>query len=315
VRACYATAYGGPEVLRIGELPDPNPGRGEVVVAVEASSLNPVDWKIRRGDVRLLSGRRFPRVLGTDVAGTVASAARGAGWREGDRVYGMTATVLGRPGAHAERVRVAGRRLRRIPEALPFEEAAALPVAGLTAVHGLRGVGPLQGRRVVVVGATGGVGHLALQIARARGAVVTAVCRGANAALARELGADDVVDHRREDLTSSGRRWDVVFDAWGGLGFARASRALEPGGAYATTLALPREWLSFLAHRARGGRARLVSAHARGRPADYAELEALVLDRRVRPVLGAVYPLERAVEAYEASEGHAVRGKIVLRVG
>ena len=220
MKAFYAERYGGPEVMRYGELPDPRPGRGEALIAVEAASVNPVDYKIRGGMFRLLTGRSFPKVLGFDFAGVVRELGPGAtGWRTGDAVYGFSILHLRQPGAHAELVPVAARRLRRRPAAISPEEAAALPVAGLTALHGLRQCGDLGGRRVLVNGATGGVGHFALQIAQARGAaVVTAVCRGRNAELAAGLGAHEILDHEREDFTRSGRQWDVIFDAHAGAG-------------------------------------------------------------------------------------------------
>jgi NADPH:quinone reductase-like Zn-dependent oxidoreductase len=312
MKAFYAAAYGGISKMRYGDVPDPRPRRGEVLVAVRASSINPLDWRIRNGDLRPLSGWRFPKILGVDFAGVVASD--GAALARGVRVYGAAAIFRGRPGGHAELIPIAAKSLRAIPEAISFEDAAALPVAGLSALNGLRRAGPLAGRSVLVNGATGGVGHLALQIAKARGARVTAVCSARNEGLARALGADEVLDRGRGDLEGSGRSWDVVFDAWGGMGFERAGRVLAPTGVYATTLPLPRVWREYVFHRLRGGKRRLVPAFFSGRPGLYAELEELVVAGRVKPVVELVVPLERAVEALDASERHALRGKAIVRV-
>jgi NADPH:quinone reductase-like Zn-dependent oxidoreductase len=312
MKAFFATAYGGPEVMRLGEMPDPAPRAGEVLVAVRAASVNPVDWKVRRGDMRALSGKP-PKILGTDFAGTVAALGAGVtGLAAGTAVIGTTRMMLRGQGSHAERVAVAAKRVAPVPAGLGFEEAAALPVAGLTALNGLRRCGDLAGRAVVVVGATGGVGHLALQIARARGARVTAVCSGRNAERARTLGAEEVLDYREVDFTRGGRRWDVVFDTHG-IGFGDAARALADRGIYATTLAGPAEVVRHLWRRIAGGR-QVALANLRDRREDYAELARLVASGAVRPVVARVFPLEQAAEAFAAQEAGGTVGKVVIRV-
>ena len=157
MRALYIKAYGGPEVMQIGELPDPKPKPGEVLVAIEASSINPVDWKVRAGGLKLITGRSFPKTLGSDFAGVVERVGAGVAVPSvGERVYGTTPVMLRKPGAHAERLVVSPKRLRRMPDGLSFEHAAALPIAGLTALNGLRQCGDLNGKAVLVNGATGG---------------------------------------------------------------------------------------------------------------------------------------------------------------
>lgn len=314
MKAFFATAYGGPEVMKLGEMPAPAPRAGEVLVAVKAASVNPVDWKVRRGDTKVLSGRP-PKILGTDFAGTVAALGAGVtGLAVGAAVHGTTRMMFGAQGSHAERLAVPAKRVAPMPAGLSFEEAAALPVAALTAVNGLRRCGGLEGKAVVVVGATGGVGVFAVQIARARGARVTAVCSGRNADRARALGADDVVDYRREDFTRGSRRWDVVFDAHGGLGFQAAARVLSERGVYATTLAGPAAVLRHLWQRLAGGR-QIALANLRDRPEDYAELAQLVATGAVKPLVARVFPLEQAAEAFAAQEAGGIAGKVVIRVG
>ncbi|MBI5546112.1 MAG: NADP-dependent oxidoreductase [Deltaproteobacteria bacterium] len=314
MRAFVAERYGGPEVMHLGELAEPSPGKGQVVVAVRASTVNPVDWKVRAGQLRLLSGSRFPRALGTDFAGVVHSLGTGVtGWAVGEAVYGLTVTALGRPGAHAERLAVPASDLRRKPETLPFEQAATLPVAALTALHGLRLCGELAGKAVLVNGATGGVGHFALQIARARGARVTAVCSAPHAARAAELGAADVLDYRARDFTREAARFDVIYDAYAKLGFGAASRALTPKGRYVTPLGLPGVVLRSLFQNLLGGK-RLLIGNVRTKPEDYAEIEELVRSGAVRPLIDRVLPLDQAAEAFAALERGGVAGKIVLRI-
>lgn len=314
MRGYVIDRYGGPEVMRLGELPEPTARAAEVVVAVRASTVNPVDWKIRAGELRLLSGRRFPRALGTDFAGVIDRVGPGvSGWSVGDAVYGMTVTALGRPGAHAERLVVPAASLRRKPDALSFAVAATLTVAGLTALNGLRLAGPLEGRSVLINGATGGVGHFALQIARARGARVTAVCSAANGPLARELGADEVIDYRSHDVTTAPARYDVIYDAFGGMALTPALGILERQGVYVTPLGLPRVTLrSFFQNLLPGKRIRI--GNVRTEPEDYAALEALLAEGRVRVVIRQTFPLAQAAEAFAAAERGGWPGKVVLTV-
>jgi len=164
MKAFLARRYGGPEVMEFGDLPDPEPGAGEVLVSVKATSVNPVDWKVRSGAVRLLTGRKFPKVYDCDLAGTVDKVGRRvSGFEIGEAVYGFTPVMFGRPGAHAERVAVAAKRLRALPAGLSFEQAAALPVAALTALNGLRQCGELSHKSVLINGATGGVGKIIIR--------------------------------------------------------------------------------------------------------------------------------------------------------
>ncbi len=312
MKAFFATAYGGPEVMKVGELPDPAPRRGELLVAVEAASVNPVDWKIRVHGNRLLTGKP-PKVLGTDFSGTVAArGAAAAAFPVGAKVYGTTRMMLGAQGSQAEQVCVPVKRVAAMPAGLSFEEAAALPVAALTALNGLRRCGDVRGKSVLVVGATGGVGHLAVQIAKARGARVTAMSSARNADRARALGADDVIDYAREDFTRLGRRWDVVLDAHGHLGFGAAARVLSARGCFATTLPGPVVLVQQAWRRIAGGK-RIAFASLRDRPEDYAELARLLASGAVKPLVALVFPLDRAAEAYAALEGGGVAGKVVIR--
>lgn len=315
MKAFLIDGYGGPERMRQGDLPSPTPAKGEVVVDVVASSVNPVDWKIRAGQLRFISGRRFPRALGTEFSGVVHALGSGvSGWAVGDPVYGLSVTAMGRSGAHAERVAVPADALRRKPQDLPFVEAATLPVAALTALNGLRLYGDLAGKAVLVNGATGGVGHFAVQIAKARGAArVAATCSAAKADFARGLGADVVFDYRQDDLARSSERFDVVYDAFGHLGFGEACRFLAPRGAYVTPLGLPLTLLRSVVQN-RVGRRRLLVGNVRTEPEDYEAIETMIAAGAVRPRIERVVPLERAAEAFAALEGGGVAGKVAIQV-
>lgn len=313
MKAFYRTGIGGPEVMQYGDLPEPTPGAGDVLVDVRASSLNPLDWKLRGGVLGFLTGRGLPKPLGSDFAGVVRALGPGVtGFAVGDRVYGAVPIFLGRPGAHAERVVAAAKDIRKLPDGWSFEQGAALPVAGLTALVGLRRCGDLRGKTVLINGATGGVGHLALQIAKARGARVVAVCSARNAALARSLGADEVLDYGEVDVTAPDRSWDVFFDAFGQVGFSRAARALAAKGVYTTTLPRPAAMFLSLLGRLLGGK-RVVLANMGKRPEDYAALERLV-QAGVKAVVEQTFPLERGAEAFAVCEAGRTRGKVLLTI-
>jgi NADPH:quinone reductase-like Zn-dependent oxidoreductase len=314
MKAFYANAWGGPEVMRYGELPDPIPRRGEVRVAVHAASVNPVDWKLRAGMMRAIPGQALPRPFGTDFAGVVDATGAGAGpFAVGDRVYGIVVTMFGHFGSHAGWVCVPAGRLRHMPAGLDFVDAAALPVAALTALNGLRLAGDRAGKRVLVNGATGGVGHFAVQLARARGATVTGVCSARNAGRAAALGAGKVLDYRAQDFAQGPDRYDLVFDAHATAGYARASKVLAPGGAYASTLPTPALMVRGLASSflpiGRG-----YVANMRGEPEDYAELERLLAAGQVKPIVEHVFPLAEAAKAFALAEAGGVVGKVVLTV-
>jgi NADPH:quinone reductase-like Zn-dependent oxidoreductase len=314
MRALYIKKYGGPEVMQIGELPDPQPKPGEVLVAVKASSLNPVDWKVRSGELKFITGRTFPKTLGSDFAGTVEQVGAGVAVPSvGERVYGITALMLRKPGAQAERLVSLPKRLRRMPDSLSFELAAALPVAGLTALNGLRQCGDLRGKTVLINGATGGVGHFAVQIAKVRGATVTAVCSERNAERARSLGAEVVIDYRQQDFTRGSVSYDVVFDVFGHLKFPAVAPVLKDRGAMVTTLPGPSLIARAVWQRVVGGK-RIFLGNVRDRPEDYADLERLLADGSVKAVIDKVVPLAEAAQAYAALESGGTVGKVVIRI-
>lgn len=314
MKAFYATAWGGPEVMRYGDLPEPTPGKGQIRVAVRASSVNPVDYKTRNGIVRWIPGQHLPRPLGTDVAGVVDAVGPGVTtFSAGDRVYGLVVVMYGHPGAHAQVVNVSARRMRRMPEGLGFVEAAALPASALTALNGLRLAGDLASKRVLVNGGTGGVGHFAVQMARARGATVTAVCRGSQADRARALGAQTVLDYQTQDYTAGAERHDFILDTHPGVGFSRASRVLDRGGAYASSLPSPALMVHVVASSLLRGR-RAYVANASDSPDDYAELERRLAAREFAPVIEHVFPLSEAAKAFSMLEAGGVVGKVMLEV-
>jgi NADPH:quinone reductase-like Zn-dependent oxidoreductase len=314
LKALYATAYGGPEVMRLGDLPDPVPESGQVLIQVRAASVNPVDWKLRNGDGKMFTRFHFPKVMGTDFAGTVLALGEDvAGIEVGASVYGYIVAFSRADGTHAELLVIQAGSVYAMPEGLSFEQAASLPVAALTALNGLRQCGDLSGKSVIVNGATGGVGHFALQIAKAKGAETTAVCSAKNAGVAADLGADAVIDYAQSDFTLGTMTYDVIFDAHAHLGFEKAKQVLAKDGFYVTPLPLPGVILRSWWQRMLGG-PRIILDNVRGKPEDYAELDRLIQAGHVKPLVDHVFPLSEAAKAYAAQEGGGIAGKVVIRM-
>ncbi len=291
---------GGPDVLRYEEFEDPAPGDGEVLYAVRAASVNPVDWKMRRG-VRELP---LPAVLGRDASGTV-KVSRTDAFNEGDEVFGYAAS-----GGYAELATAAADVLARKPEGVSHEQAAALPVAGLTAWQALFDSGGVQsGQTVLVAGAAGGVGHLAVQLAHRAGARVIGTGSSRNREFVLGLGADGYVDYTAQDVSEAASDVDVAFDTVGGATTQSLVPTLREGGVLVTIAGGPPEAEAA----ARGARAELLIASPSG--GQLAQLAGLVADGELHVEIAATLPLAEARKAHEMSESGHTRGKIVLTVG
>jgi NADPH:quinone reductase-like Zn-dependent oxidoreductase len=291
---------GDPDVLRVEEADRPEPGAGEVLIRVRAAAVNPIDWKQRRGVV----GVRLPAVLGVDVSGTV-EVSRAAGFAVGEEVFGVPTS-----GGYAELATAAAAAVAPKPAGLSHDVAAALPTSGTTAWQGLFERGRLErGQTVVVAGAAGGVGHLAVQLARHAGALVVATASGPNRELVLGLGADTFVDYTRERVEDVVRGTaDVVLDTVGGANTASLVPALREGGILVTVAYPPEEPPA-----ARGVRVEPLSM--RSSPEQLAQLAALVAEGALHVEIAAVLPLAGVRRAHELSESGHVRGKIVLRIG
>lgn len=314
MKAYYSTAYGGSKSSVYGELPDPSAGLGQLLIEVRAVSINPVDWKIKQGAARLITGFRFPRIFGADFAGIVRETGEGVtAFKPGDRVYGSRSTVFNRDGALAQLRAVDQELVRLIPAAMTFEEAASLPVAALTALNGLRKCGVKEGTRVLVNGGTGGVGHFAVQIARAKGAVVTATSSKANSELAGSFGAHEIMGYGREELASCTTKFDAIMDAYGKMDLRLARQLLKRGGTYASTLFIPPPYFSILITRLIHGK-RLTSANMRRHPEDWQELENLYAEGKLKPFIENIFPLEHAADAFDLAVKGRPRGKIIVTV-
>jgi NADPH:quinone reductase-like Zn-dependent oxidoreductase len=317
MRALRYDRFGPPDVLHVDDVPDAAPAVGEVLVRVRAAGLNPLDWKIRAGHLRLVPLlARPPRGIGCDFAGDVVGVGGGAHARHvGERVFGSL-PPFPRQGSCAELLTIGADRIAVMPAILDYREAAALPVAGGTAVQALDDHAHLAaGQRILISGAAGGVGHFAVQLARHRGAHVTAVCSAGNVDFVRAQGADDVVDYGREDVTTRNATFDVILDAAGAWTYFGCRRLLAPEGLYLGTSGSTAAAVSTVV----GGslarlssRQRAVSLALRAGARAWERLAVLAADGVLRPQVAPTIGFDGVAQAQRAMETGHGRGKIVV---
>ncbi|MGE0787347.1 MAG: NADP-dependent oxidoreductase [Sandaracinaceae bacterium] len=333
MRAARLHAYGAPDVLRVDDgLPSPTPGARDVLVRVRASSVNPVDLKIRSGGQRAVIRYRLPVIIGLDFAGEVeAVGAAVTRFAVGDRVYGSP--THRRPGCYAEQVCVDELTCARMPTDLTFEEAASIPLVGLTAWDALVVRGRItSGQKILIHAGAGGVGTFAIQLAKSLGAYVATTASAKNHELVRSLGADEAIDYREERFEDRVKDYDLVLDAMGGEVRERSFTVLKKGGRLLTMVSgLPEET------KARGPalgllsavgkiialdlRARFehrVSVHQVLRESSGSLLDAItarIEAGAIRPVIDRTYPLDEIADAHAYMEDGHARGKVVITIG
>ena len=315
MRAWMYTSYGGPDDMKIVELPRPEPGPSQLLVRVRATSVNPIDWKMASGMFRPLVRTLFPLIPGYDVAGeVVALGAEATRFAVCDRVYARLDTKNG--GASAEFVLVNLTVAAHMPEGFSFEDAAAVPLAGMTALQGLRdscGMA-LSGYagRVLVVGGSGGVGSYAVQIAAAAGATVVGVCSGRNADLVRSLGASEIIDYTTEDGFGRLAPYDIVYDCVGSTPFSGFKPHMQRSGTFVTAFPVQRGTQIALLTSAILPGPRCKAIRLETNAADLEILSDMVRAGRLRSVIDRVYPFEELPAAHKASIAGRARGKIVV---
>ncbi|MGW2631244.1 NADP-dependent oxidoreductase [Streptomyces chattanoogensis] len=311
MRAVSQDRAGAPDVLKLVATRRPEPGRGEILVRVRAAGVNPADWKTRERGV-FANGATPPFTLGFDVAGVVEAVGPGVTiFQPGDEVFGMP-RFPHPAGAYAEYVTAPARHFAPRPRGLDHIQAAALPLASLTAWQALVDTADIQpGQRVLIHAAAGGVGHLAVQIAKARGAYVIATASAAKHDLLHTLGADELIDYRTQDLADAVRNVDVVLDSIGGSNWARSLRTLRRGGTLVSILPFDETFPTQYAEEA-GVRAvfMLVEPDQQG----LREISALIENGSLRVIVDAVFPLEQVAQAHVLGETGRTTGKIVLTV-
>ncbi|MFJ8791553.1 NADP-dependent oxidoreductase [Streptomyces sp. NPDC102462] len=308
MRVITQQTLGGPEVLTVVDAPEPEPLPTEVLVRVKAIGLNPLEARLRAGEFPLFG--RPPFILGWDISGVVEKAQTGR-FRPGDEVFGMP--LFPRPAsAYAEFVSAPALHLARKPASLSHVEASALPVVGLTAWQGLVDLGGVtEGDRVLVHGGGGGVGHVAIQIAKALGAYVIATAGGSKRKFVDGFGADEVIDYTAVDFTEAVRDIDVVLDTIGGDSVERSLEVLRPGGHLVTAVA---EGDSALVARYEAAGMRFSGIAVDPDPVALRGLVRLVEQGRLRVHVQETFPFERVADAHRLLDGGHLRGKLVLTV-
>ena len=324
MKAWIYDRYGSPDVLELKEIDMPTGNDDQVLVRIRAACVNPYDWRLMRANpqlVRLVKGLRRPRqavIAGADMAGVVESVGKDVTrFRPGDEVYAESDA-----GCFADYVSVKEERLALKPTNLTFEQAAAVPMTAMTALQGLRNVGRIkEGQRVIINGASGGIGTFAVQLAKALGAAeVTGVCSTRNVELVRSLGADHVVDYGKEDFTRSGQRYDLLLDTVGNHSIRAFRRALARKGTFVLAGGGGGRWLGPVPQILKGKllspfvSQRIVTFVCKPNREDLEFLKELIEAGKVTPVIDRTYPFAEAPEAIRyLEEGHA-RGKVVVTV-
>jgi NADPH:quinone reductase-like Zn-dependent oxidoreductase len=332
MRAVLAEQYGGPEVLSLDDVPVPRVGPNGVLVRVHASSVNPVDWKFRRGWLHAVRPVVFPVIWGCDLSGVVTEVGPAVTlFKPGDEVYGFKDGYVGKTyrGTYAEYAVSPENTLARKPSGLSHVESAAIPAAALTAWQALLNQGRLKaGQRVLIHAGAGGVGVMAIQIAKVFGAYVAATAGPGNQELLRELGADQPIDYTKQDFAKIDQKFDLVLDGVGRSVWGGSLRVLKFGGRLVTlTVPIPKapagklKFFStallglagaFVRGMAGGKGLRIVRVKPRG--GDLEKLTALIDAGKLRPVIDKVFPLEQIAEAHRLSEAGHVRGKLAIKV-
>ena len=320
MKAIVRETYGPPDVLHLEEVPVPTLRDGDVLVRVRAASANAGDWHLLRGTplpFRLVAGLRTPKfkIIGTDIAGTVEAVGRNVTqFRPGDEVFGELSRCGF--GAYAEFAVAPEKALALKPANLSFDEAATLPTAGCTALQGLRKGLIQRAQRVLINGASGGVGMFAVQIAKSFGAEVTAVCSTRNVDVVRSIGADHVIDYTKDDFATHGQRYDVILAANGDRSIWDYRRALTADGRYAMTGGSNRQLTDalLLGPLLSLGRQRFGNVLVRSDQADLLVLKELCETGKIRPVIDRRFALADVPSAVQyVEDGHA-RGKVVVTV-
>jgi len=319
MKAIVYTTYGSPDVLKLEEIPQPSPADNQVLVKIHAASVNAFDWHMLRGDpflVRFMAGLFKPKntILGADISGTVEAVGGGASrFRPGDEVFG---DVSAQGGGFAEYVCANENLLALKPSDLPHRDAAAAPLAAVTALQGLRDKGGIQGGQEVLINdASGGVGTFAVQIAKSFGAEVTAVCSTSKVDMVRAIGADHVIDYTKEDFTEGDKRFDLILGANGYHPVWHYRRALKPEGTFVLSGGTTAQFYQFILTGpllSLTGSKKLRNYVAQPNQKDLAFVAELLAAEIIKPVIDRTYPLREVPDAIRYLEAGHARGKVVI---
>jgi 2-desacetyl-2-hydroxyethyl bacteriochlorophyllide A dehydrogenase len=310
MRAAIINHYGDASVFEITELPDPTCGPTEVLIKIEASSINPIDWKIRRGMLRAIIKLEFPAVLGFDIAGEVIAVGNKVSqFKVGDNVFALSDLKGG--GAYAQLIALDQNKVVKMPANLNFYEAACIPLTGETALQALRDKAHLQpGQKVMVIGAAGGVGLFAIQLGKVFGAHVTAVCSGRHTELVRNLGAESVIDYTKDKIFVHDKHYDVIFDTVAKHSFSEVKPFLTEKGIYITTLPSLKTFIYAMITLFTKKKCKFILL--KKKPQDLRSLAELAKDGKIKPIIDSIFPLEQIAAAHALSEKERSQGKIII---
>lgn len=313
MRSVIINKYGGPEVLTIVETEIPELPEDKVLIKVKASSVNPIDYKIRKGDLKIITGKKFPKSIGSDFSGVIEKTGdRVEGYEVGDEVYGFLSAMKG--GALADYLIADPVAISLKPVKFTFEESASIPLAALTALQSLNYLGNMrEGSKVLITGASGGVGSFGIQIAKAMGAQVTGVCSRKNSDLCLKLGADNVYDYLTEDLNRSGDTFDIIFDAAAKMPFSECKKMVNSGGIYITTVPGPAVMLRRILNIFPFMK-KVKSILVKPSGIDLTILTGFAMTGEFHPVVEHVFELDKIIDAHKLAESGKFRGKIVVKI-
>ena len=308
MKAIQIHEFGGPEVLKYEDAPKPKPGADEVVIKVFATSVNPIDWKIREGHAKGKFPIKFPLIPGWDVSGEIDEVGSNIlNFRKGDEVYSRPDPT--KNGTYAEYVVVKANLINRKPQSIDHEKAAAVPLAGLTAWQALFDYGKLQqGQKVLIHAASGGVGTFAVQFAKWKGAYVIGTTSKENMDFVKKLGADKVIDYKNEKFEEKLKNIDLVIDLIGGDTQKRSLKVIKKGGRLITTVQVENQEAT------KEKNIHIEGFLAQSLPEELEQIKQLIDSGKVKPVVSKIMPLKDAAKAQKLSEKGHTRGKIVLQV-
>lgn len=312
MKAVTINQFGAPDVLQIEELPTPVPNKNQVLVKVYAASINPIDFKSRQGNHKYILGSNFPIVLGYDFAGEIIeTGAHVKQFKVGDRVHGRSDVKYG--GTYAQFALSSESVLTAIPSNMGYEEAAAIPLASLTALQALRDKANIKkGDKILLTGATGGVGHFALQIAKYYGAFVIAINSSRHIEYIKELEPDLFIDYNHEDFKNLKEKYDIVFDAAGKVSFLSCKHLVRKGATFITLLPRPKLLIHGIVSKLTGKK--LKTFIMKSNSSDLQFMDKLIEEKHVKVKIDKIFSMDQISEAHTYAEQGHTEGKIVIKI-